>query len=438
MTSAKNTAPAPGQDYAHSPVPEDKTVSGWRIALIKVGIIIALPGFITGAEIGFALGLGRGTLAIVIGGFMLMVLGMLTGTVAAKSRLTTSLITQFAFGTLGGRLVNAILAFTLLGWFGVTAQIFGESVNHIMQDLFDIYIVPQVYVIIGGILMVITTMYGFAALQRLADVTVPLLLILLGVTAWLGARSLGMESLFASPAGAIGLGFGISTIAGALATSVTIFPDLCRFARTPRDAQIASAATFGVGLPAVLFLAAIPSVAAQQKDIVIIMTSLGLGVPALVLLVFKAWATNSGNLYSGSLGFATILGRIPQAYVVIIAGTIGITLAAFGISDYLRPYLMLLGITIPPVTGIYLADFFLLRKQKYDLAIVPTLPKLSWPAFLAWGIAIMVGSLSARGAFTVTTIPACDAIITAFVLYLSFSYLRNSISLPKRDISSTF
>lgn len=411
-------------DYAHGAVPDDRTVSGWRIALIKIGIIIALPGFITGAEIGFALGLGRGMIAIIIGGLMLTVLGMLTGTVAAKSRLTTSLITQFAFGTLGGRIVNAVLAFTLLGWFGVTAQIFGESVNHIAGTLFDLHLLPQIYIIIGGVLMVATTMYGFSALQRLSDVTVPLLLILLGITAWVGARALSMHSLFETPENAIGIGFGISTIVGALATSVTIFPDLSRFARTPRDARLASGVTFGIGLPAVLLLAAIPSVATHQKDIVIIMTSLGLGVPALVLLVFKAWATNSGNLYSGSLGFATILERFPHWGVVVSAGSLGIALAVFGISDYLRPYLLLLGITIPPVCGIYLADFFLLRQQKYEISQVSDLPRIAWPAFIAWGSAILVGSLSARGVLSLSGIPACDSITTAFAIYLGFNYGR--------------
>ncbi|MDA5194124.1 cytosine permease [Govanella unica] len=424
-------------DYAHSAVPADQTVSGWRIALIKIGIVIALPGFITGAEIGFALGLGRGTLAILIGGLMLMTLGMLTGTVAAKSRLTTSLITQFAFGTLGGRLINVVLALTLLGWFGVTAQIFGESVNHIASTLFDIHLLPQVYILIGGIMMVITTMYGFKALQRLSDITVPLLMIMLGITAWLGARALSMESFFATPDHAIGLGFGISTIAGALATSVTIFPDLSRFARTPSDARLASGVTFGIGLPAVLLLAAIPSVATQQKDIVIIMTSLGLGAPALILLVFKAWATNSGNLYSGSLGLATILERLPQWGVVIAAGTVGIALAVFGISDYLRPYLMLLGITIPPITGIYLADFFLLRRQVYDLSTLHNRPRISWTAFVAWGSAIAIGTLSARSIVSLSGIPACDAIATAFLIYLGLnrlSSLSSKLHLEKEDI----
>lgn len=408
-----------GGDYARSAVPADQTVSGWRIALIKVGIIIALPGFITGAQIGFALGLGRGAIAILIGGLMLMILAMLTGTVAAKCRLTTSLITQFAFGTVGGRIVNAVLSLTLLGWFGVTAQIFGESVDHIVRTLFDIHLIPQIYVVIGGLLMVITTMYGFSALQRLSDITVPLLLIVLGVTAYLGAKALSFESLFETPENAIGLGFGISTIAGALATSVTIFPDLCRFARTPAQSRLAAGITFGFGLPAVLLLAAIPSVATHERDLVVIMTSLGLGVPALVLLVFKAWATNSGNLYSGSLGFATILERLPQWGVVIAAGTIGIALAAFGISDHLRPYLMLLGITIPPVCGIYLADFFLLRKQTYNLEDLPRLPRISWVAFLAWGSAIAVGTLTARDILTLSGIPACDAIVTAFIVYLA-------------------
>ena len=38
--------PQNGDDFSQTPVPETATVSGWRIALTKLGAVVALPGFV--------------------------------------------------------------------------------------------------------------------------------------------------------------------------------------------------------------------------------------------------------------------------------------------------------------------------------------------------------------------------------------------------------
>jgi cytosine permease len=148
------------------------------------------------------------------------------------------------------------------------------------------------------------------------------------------------------------------------------------------------------------------------------LTTLGLGLPALLLLVFKAWATNSGNLYSASLGLATIFRKAPQPMIVIGGGVVGVALAAFGITTYFIPFLLILSITIPSVAGIYVADFFLLRGQRYDLDKLAAEPPVSFPAFTAWIIGVGVASATTHHLITLTGMPAADSILTSFVLYL--------------------
>jgi cytosine permease len=417
-------------EYARTPVPASARVSGWRVALIKLGIVIALPGFVMGAQIGAALGLKLGSISILIGGMMLMVMAGLTGTVAARSGLSTSMITQFAFGRLGGRFVNAILAATLLGWFGVTAQIFGESLQGVMASL-DLAVWPaQIYVVLGGALMVATTIFGFSALQRLSDFAIPLLLVVLLIATYRSLQLRPLAGLLATNGPQTGLGIGISAVVGGLATSICIFPDLCRFARTPGGARLAAGLTFGLGMPFILILAAITSIVAGQHDIILILTTLGLGLPALLLLVFKAWATNSGNLYSASLGMATIFSRFSQSRIVIGGGIVGVVLAALGITTHLIPFFLILSITIPSIAGIYVADFFLLRGQRYDLEQLATEPLISWLAFAAWGTGIAVAAMTTHKIMTLTGMPAADSILTSFGLYLFFKKLFGRRMMP--------
>jgi cytosine permease len=51
------------EDYANAPVPDSRTVGGWRVAMIVTGFNIALPGFLNGAQIASALGLWMGCCA---------------------------------------------------------------------------------------------------------------------------------------------------------------------------------------------------------------------------------------------------------------------------------------------------------------------------------------------------------------------------------------
>lgn len=412
---------APKSEYSRSAVPDAATVSGWRIALIKLGIVIALPAFVTGAQIGSTLGLRRGAIAVVFAGLVLTVMAGLTGAVAARSRLSTSLITQFAFGRAGGRLVNAVLALTLLGWFGVTAQIFAESLQGVLQSL-NLPVWPlMVYVVLGGGLMVVTTIFGFSALQRLSDVTVPLLLIVVLTATWRALQAHPLAELLSLPGTQPNIATGVAAVVGGLSASICVFPDLCRFARTPGDARLAGGLTFGLGLPLMLILAAIISIATAKRDLIAILTTLGLGAPALILLVFKAWATNSGNLYSASLGLATIFRSPPQTLLVMVGGSVGVLLAALGITSYFIPFLLVLSITIPPIAGLFVSDFFLLRGRVFDLQALETEPAVSWRAFVAWGLGVAVAAATSHGLFTLTGMSAADSVLISVAVYLLLS-----------------
>lgn len=421
------------QEYSRSEVPAAATVSGFQIALVKIGVLIALPAFIMGAEFGFTLGLPRALLAMTLGAAVLAALSILTGTVAARSRLSTSLIVRYAFGPLGARVISGVLAITLLGLYGVTAELFGASLSRISEHVFGTAVGTAPCIIGGSFLMVLTTIYGFRGLQRLADLAVPVLLLALAAVAWSSAMQTSAAELWATPRDPASLGIGISAVIGGLAVGITIFPDLARFARTPGHAQGAAIASYGVGVPVVLLLAAIPSVVTGERDLIMIMTGLGLGIPAFVFMVFTAWTTNSGNLYSSSLGLANVFTRPSFPVLAAVAGLIGTVFALLGVSARLMPLLVMLGVTIPPIAGIYLADFFLIRRQRYDEAALETMPAVSWPAFAAWILAVAIALFSARQGIRLTGVPACDAIIIASVTYSSLAWGR--LRLTRRLLS---
>lgn len=405
--------------------------------MVEIGIIIALPAFITGAEIGFALGFRNGFLSVFFGGAILSAIAMATGTIGARTRLNTAMITRFTFGSLGGRIVSLILALTCLGWFGVTAELFGRSVHRILAEYGWNAFPSMAYVIVGGILMVVTTIFGFAALQRLSNVTVPLLAILITYTAFIVLHGARTGALSGDGASGGSLGDGVSAIVGGLSVAVTIFPDFCRFSRSTSDARLASVVTYACAMPVVLLLAMIPSIVTHQRDLMVIMTTLGLGVPALTLLIVKAWATNAGNLYSASLSAANLLSNRHQKWIIVAAGIIGIAFAAAGISDEFIPFLVALGISIPPIAGIYVADFLWVRTAEPDTSQLNSLPLINYGAFACWAFGIAISLIARQGTLTLTGTATCDSMLIAAASYLLLRRVIRPVPRSARTALST-
>ncbi len=406
------------EDYSKAPVPTAKTVSGLRVALIIIGISIALPGFVAGIQIGTAVGLKNAIIAFSAGGLILTVLGTLTSVVGSGARLSTYMLVRFSFGSGGARLVNFILAATMFGWFGVNAALFGKTTATTMQYLYGISGYENVYIAIGGALMVATTIFGFKALDRLSLFAVPVLLFILIGIVFMSLSGHDLASLFAIKGGSMSLGLAISAASGGMMVGVATMPDLTRYLPSRGHALLCSLLAFGLGIPVIMLSAAIPSFATGKSDLILIILGLGFGLPALFLLLFATWTSNAANVYSSGLSLAATFTDTHRWKLTVAAGAAGTVLAIAGIMEYFVPYLIWLGIAITPVAGIYVVHFFFVAHGHYDVNILPKLPPVRWRAFLGWGAGIVVGYLTAYQGMVLTTIPALDALLVSGIVYL--------------------
>lgn len=415
------------EDYSKKPVPDAKTVSGLRVALIIIGISIALPAFVAGIQIGTAVGLHDAIIAFFAGGLILTLLGVLTSIVGAEARLSTYMLVQFSFGPQGARVVNFILAATMFGWFGVNASLFGKATATTMDALYGYGGLEDLYIAIGGTLMVVTTIFGFKALDKLSLFAVPVLLVILvGIMAMSVTRT-DPATLFATAGGDMTLGLAISATAGGMMVGVVTMPDLARYLANRTQAAIGMVLAFGLGGPTILLCAAVPSLATGQSDLLLIILGLGFGLPALFLLIFATWTSNAANVYSSGLSLAATFAGTHRWKLTVAAGAAGTALAIAGIMDYFVPFLIGLAVTIPPVAGIYVAHFYFVAGRRYDVAVLSALPAVRWRAFAGWGVGAGVGYLGAYGGFTLTTIPALDSLLVSGALYLVLQHL-----FPKR------
>lgn len=421
------------QDYARDPVPAERGVRGWHIVVIYVGVALTLPAYLTGGQVGLNVGLIGGLLAALIAGLVLAAVGVTTGYIGAKTRLSTYMISRHAFGRTGAKVANFILALTLFGWFGVTAAFFAQATDTLAADFFNVEWGVTTWVVIGTVLMISTALFGFRGLDALSKVVTPLLFALLvaAVIQSLGSTSVPEAAAYDNPQG-FPVGAAVSLLVGGWMVGAVVLPDLARYAVTPKHGMAGGGASFILGNLVVIVPCVFLAIANQEADIVRIVVSFGWAAWALIIIFLSAWSSNDNNIYSASLGLASIFERVPKWKITIAAGVAGGVLAAVGIIDRLVPFLMGLGILIPPVAGIFAADFFV-RRKVYMAGSREPMPAFRWQAFVAWIVASGVAyatqpaQAGGLGAFSLTRIPALDALLVSALGYAALHRMAPGI-----------
>jgi cytosine permease len=406
-----------GELHAHTPVPEGVTVPGWRVGLIVASFSIGLPDFLNGAHNALALGFWGAVGAALIAALILCIGGCFTSVVSVRTRLSTYLLVRRSFGTGGAALINTVIALIHFCWFGVNASFFGEAMVEAAQAN-GIAGNFTLFVILGSALMTVSTIIGFKALDRLAVVAVPVLGVILALVVWASLDRHGLVTApAANPPEPMGFGIAISALIGAYMLAVATMPDLSRYTRTTRGAIASMVLSFPLATPLMMTAAAIPALATGETSIMKLVVQFGFGTPVLFLLLLPTWTVNALNLYSSSLSLGTTFPKVRPWLFTLLGGTIGAAFALLGILDAFIPFLLFLGLIIPPIAAIYVIDAVTTWRDADSAASIAAVPVVRWPALATWLGSILVAVLAAYKGWTLTTVPALDATIVAALVY---------------------
>jgi len=384
-------------------------INGLRLILILVGFMVTLPSFVMGAQINTALGFQRALAASFGGGALLALVAAVAGIVGARSRKSTYELIVDAFGHAGARLINGLMGLSLIGWFGVIAALFGESLGALLKGIWGEMV--SIWILLGAVLVTVTIFWGFKALNRISLIITPLSMALLVWVVWAALDDGIKPILRARVESSLSIGNGISLVAGGLFVGATLVPDLCRYARDSWHAALACVLAFGLCDPIVLSLSGIAALASGEQDLIELMLVLGLGVPALVIVLLTAWETNAGNLYSSCLVARTIWPARPWWQLVLGGGILGTIVALSGWTQDLTGFLTLLSLAIPPVAAIYLVHYLCVQWWPIPAC------EWRWSALIAWVVGVACATYLHLYTFSLTGIPALDAFLCAMLIY---------------------
>ena len=417
------------EDFASIPVPKNIRYNGLSIAMVTAVMVFGASSLSLGAQIGLSLGFRDSMIAFLIGGFFLSILAYIVGMIGVRSRLSSYVLIKIIFGKNGAILLNISLAIALLGWYGISMDIFSASLNQLMRSIFDVNVPNYLIEIIGGFLMTYSAVKGFKLLESLSIWITPLLIIL---TASIGYKAfaiwgnrLSQEVLDANP---MTVTMAADAVIGAFVLGAILMSDYSRFARTTKDLATASFMPYFLLSTLAYTVAFFAAVATNETDIIRIMSALGLGLAAVFLIFLSSWIVNGINLYSATLSLSSIYVKAKQWHMALLTGTLATVAALMNILEQLTSFLTLLTAIFTPVGGILIADYYLLRKKKnYSIDELGYASSLNYRAIASCIIAVSFSFLPTNNAQLTFGLPALDSLLIAGFLYYMMTLLVNRI-----------
>lgn len=426
-------------DYSLREVPKYERYGLYNMFLVFSSVYGAIAVIWAGGALGYGLTFIQATIAVLSGTAVLGILGALTAAIGAYSGLSTYILWRFPLGRWGGKIAGLLLITltTGIGWYAVETWLFGIVMSEIFphNPLFSVGIAA----IWGGILMTVMTYVGYRMLSFLSYFSIPFHIWLVAIGIWIVlALKGGWEAvLTASPTHQMSLLAGISASVGLYSAGTIISPDIARFGKSAKDAALAWIYHI-IFLYPFLILGGVAMVLVTGTYLVTnAMLDLGMGAGVLLIIVFGQFIINTDNLYSGSLSLVNFY-PMRREIASIINGVIGTAVAAyigFVAGSSITPFenfISFLGDILPPMGGVVLADFYILRR--YILGIKDPHERYKFKKGeiyhninIAGIIAVILGSLV--GMFLNIGIAAINALIVAF-----FSYPLLYITLKKARI----
>lgn len=409
-------------DFALSRVRPDAQKPWFGIAVQRFGQVSALSQFLLGATLGYAMTFGEAFLALLLGSIILEVIMCVVGIIGQKEGLNTALLARWTgFGEIGASLVGLAIGISLIGWFGIQSAISAESLDALMPGAMPVWL----WSLLFGLAVTAIVVFGFKGMQWLANITVPLFLILVGWSVISELANHDFMELVTGPAPGPSMTVwqGTGIVAGGLIVGAIITADMTRFNRSKADVIKqtvvgVSLGEFVIGLSGVLLAHA----AATGNVVAIVTTSVGF--VGLIIVITGTLKINDWNLYSSTLGLVNFIStafnkNLNRVTTTIVLGVVGSVLAAAGILGQFTEFLIILGVAFPPIAGIMVAEYFVVRRWRSELdatresgRLPATAPRIVPATIIIWLVSALVGYFVTWG------IPPVLSLLVSMVLYI--------------------
>lgn len=352
---------------------EEKKTSVFANGMIWFGAAVSIAEILTGTL--FApLGLAKGIAAILIGhviGCMLLFFAGLIGGRTEKSAMET---VKMSFGQKGALLFSSLNVLQLVGWTAVMI-VSGAAAAGAVFNIGGNW----VWSIIIGALIVLWLLIGIRNLSTVNIIAMGALFVLTIIMSTIVFQG-------GSPVtdtGAMSFGAAVELSVAMPLSWLPLISDYTRTAKKPAAASAVSAVVYFFASSWMYFIGFGAALYTGEGDVAAIMVKAGLGIAALVIIIFSTVTTTFLDAYSAGVSMVSISPKIKEKPAAIAVCGVGVLLAVFTPVTQFEDFLYLIGSVFAPMIAIQIVDFFLLKKDV-------SAQKADWTNLILWAVGFVL------------------------------------------------
>lgn len=243
------------------------------------------------------------------------------------------------------------------------------------------------FVLVGGVLATVMALYPLKVVKILARYAV---WAALASTAYLLVNVL-MKDLPALTDGSFaGFWTSVDLVIAMPISWVPLAADYARHSRSPRAAMLGATIGYGGATVAFFTLGVLAFVAFGLEpgfDVIGSLLVLPLAGVALLILLVDEIDEAFANIYSTAISAQNLRPTLDRRYLVVGVGAVATVLALTVDAYGYEPFLFLIGAVFVPLTGTFLAAFYLSRRGSWD---VSEQAPARWAMLVPWALGFVV------------------------------------------------
>lgn len=255
-------------DHALQSVPNEKRRGLYELQAVWVGWAISVSAFLVGGVVGNGTTLG------------------LVGSIGFRTGLTTYSIGRAVFGKGGSAIVSFLLGFLAMGFIGVLLDGFANSLAALLPA------VPKMLsVLVFAVLVTLSSIYGYKGLAVLSQIAAPALFAVLGKAGGFGAIAAKV------PAQPIPFFTAVGSAVATWLTGAALCSDIARYAKKESHGWVGALGGYVLGAALLEGLSVITARGVGNANVVVVLSTLGLLIPGVIVLLLALWTTTDNNIY---------------------------------------------------------------------------------------------------------------------------------------------
>jgi NCS1 family nucleobase:cation symporter-1 len=385
--------------------PERRTWTTWHIAALWVGMAVCITTYtLASGLIAQGMNWWQAVLCVLLGNGIVLVPMTLNAHPGTAYGIPFPVLLRASFGTLGSNIPALARGVVACGWFGIQTWVGGAAIYQTAAVIFGFD--PATRVPLAGLgistgelacfllfwaINVWFIWRGMESIKWLEAWSAPFLLVVgVALLAWAVSAAKGFGPILAQPTKFTSsaeawrvFGAGVTAMVGYWATLSLNIPDFSRYARSQRDQAVGQA----LGLPLTMALYSFIGIVVTSATVVVFGKAIWdpvelvarFGSPALsaVALLALAVATLSTNIAANVVSPANDFANLAPRHISfrtggLIAAVLGIVMMPWKLyadpSGYIFTWLIGYSALLGPIGGIMIADYFVYRRRKLNVA----------------------------------------------------------------------